>query len=554
MSNEAHKEFQEKMRLLTASFTEELPNKISEIETLWSKLQAEWDMGTLQKLHRSVHNLVGTGKTFGFPELSVEARTLEQILKSLMQKEVTADDLQSTMILRQVSELRRISVEKGSQSAEDIIPSASNENVFLPDSHTSNLVFVVDDDVEATQELALQLRYYGYEVEVFNHLDKFREAIKHKPNAIILMATEFPDDTMGGIHVMKEIQRELNQSARVIFISSHDDLTYRLGAVRAGSIAYFTKPINSTELIDQIDLITASQTQESFRVLIVDDSSTVLFYHAAILEQAGITVKTISEPLNIIEILLEFDPDLVLMDLYMPACNGVELAKVIRQMNSFVSTPIVYLSSENDFNTQLEAMSLCGDDFLVKPIDPQQLISAVTSRVSRARFLRSLMVHDGLTGLLNHTTLKEGLTREAVRAHRLDSPLSFAMIDIDFFKKVNDNYGHSAGDRVIKSLSRLLKQRLRGTDIIGRYGGEEFAVIMTDTDAAFAAKVIDEIRNVFSRLLHQSQDEEFYVTFSCGIADLAHFSEAASLSEAADKALYQAKQRGRNKVVVNTGD
>lgn len=554
MSNEAHKEFQEKMRLLTASFTEELPNKISEIETLWSKLQAEWDMGALQKLHRSVHNLVGAGKTFGFPELSVEARTLEQILKSLMQKEVTANDLQSNMILRQVSELRRISVEKGPQSTEDIIPSASNENVFLPDSHTSNLVFVVDDDVEAAQELMLQLRYYGYEVEVFNYLDKFREAIKHKPNAIILMATEFPDDTMGGIHVMKEIQRELNQSARVIFISSHDDLIYRLGAVRAGSIAYFTKPINSTELIDQIDLITASQTQESFRVLIVDDSSTVLFYHAAILEQAGITVKTISEPLNIIEILLEFDPDLVLMDLYMPACNGVELAKVIRQMSSFVSTPIVYLSSENDFNTQLEAMSLCGDDFLVKPIDPQQLISAVTSRVSRARFLRSLMVHDGLTGLLNHTTIKEGLTREVVRAHRLDSPLSFAMIDIDFFKKVNDNYGHSAGDRVIKSLSRLLKQRLRGTDIIGRYGGEEFAVIMTDTDAAFAAKVIDEIRNVFSRLLHQSQDEEFYVTFSCGIADLAHFSEAASLSEAADKALYQAKQRGRNKVVVNMGD
>ncbi|MEK7303113.1 MAG: response regulator, partial [Pseudomonadota bacterium] len=298
MSNEAQKEFQEKMRLLTASFTEELPNKISEIETLWSKLQAEWDMEALQKLHRSVHNLVGTGKTFGFPELSVEARTLEQILKNLMQKEVTADDLQSAMILQQVSELRRISVETGPKPTEDIIPAASNENVFLPDSHTSNLVFVVDDDVEAAQELALQLRYYGYEVEVFNHLDKFREAIKHKPNAIILMATEFPDDTMGGIHVMKETQRELNQSARVIFISSHDDLTYRLGAVRAGGIAYFTKPINSTELIDQIDLITASQTQESFRVLIVDDSSTVLFYHAAILEQAGITVKTISEPLN----------------------------------------------------------------------------------------------------------------------------------------------------------------------------------------------------------------------------------------------------------------
>jgi diguanylate cyclase (GGDEF)-like protein len=197
---------------------------------------------------------------------------------------------------------------------------------------------------------------------------------------------------------------------------------------------------------------------------------------------------------------------------------------------------------------------LCGDDFLVKPVVPRHLISAVTLRVMRARFLRALMVHDGLTGLLNHTAIKEELLREVVRSKRLNTPLSFAMMDIDFFKKVNDTYGHAAGDRVIKSLARLLKQRLRGTDIIGRYGGEEFAVIMNDTDAASAAKVIDEIHNVFSRLLHLSEENEFSVSFSCGIADLAHFPDAASLSEAADKALYQAKQRGRNKVVVNPGD
>jgi len=128
------------------------------------------------------------------------------------------------------------------------------------------------------------------------------------------------------------------------------------------------------------------------------------------------------------------------------------------------------------------------------------------------------------------------------------------MVDIDFIKKVNDLHGHAAGDRVIKSLARLLKQRLRGTDTVGRYGGEEFAVIMNDTDATSAAKVIDEIRHVFSRLLHLSQDEEFSVSFSCGIADLEHFPDAAKLSEAAEQALFHAKQRGRNKVVVNSGD
>jgi len=554
MENRVHNEFQEKMCLLVTSFAEELPERINEIEVIWNRLLNGWDEIVLQELHRAVHNLVGAGKTFGFPKLSVEAHTLEQILKSLMKKPASADELQLNRVLQQILELKKISADKESKVANDITQTIANEDAFFSNLHPSNLIFVVDDDIEAAQELALQLRYYGYEVEVFNHLDKFRTAIKDKPHAIVLMETEFPEDKMGGIHVMEEIQRELTQPAKVIFISVHDTMDYRLGAVRAGSVAYFTKPFNPVELIGQLDLVTASQIQESFRILIVDDNPTVLSYHAAILEQAGMAVKAVTESRNLIEILSDFNPDLILMDLYMPGCNGIELAKVIRQMDGFVSTPIVYLSSENDFNTQFEAMSLCGDDFLVRPIDPGHLVSAVTSRAMRARSLRSLMVHDGLTTLLNHTALKEELVREVVRSIRLDTPMSFALVDIDDFTKINNRYGHAAGDRVIKSLSRLLKQRLRGTDIVGRYGGEEFAVIMNDTDAASAARVIDEIRNVFSRVLHLSQDEEFSVTFSCGIADLANFPDAASLSEAADKALFQAKKRGRNKVVVNRDD
>lgn len=553
MITKEHKEFQERMRLLLAAFAQELPQRISEIAALWNKLRVEWDTKALQEMHRSVHHLVSNGKTFGYPELSAEARALEQTLKRMLAETIPADDALADHILQQIDTLKRVSNEQGSLAAENA-SLKHDENALLPDAAACNLIFVVEADTEAAQELALQLRYYGYEVEVFNHLDKFRTAIQQRPHAIILMDIEFPEDEMGGIAVMEQIQKELACPARVIFISTHDDMAYRLGAVRTGGVAYFTKPINSSELIDQLDLITASQIQDPFRVLIVDDSPTILSYHATILEQAGMLVKTVAEPLKLLGALNDFNPDLILMDLYMPGCNGVELARVIRQIDGFLSTPIVYLSSENDFNTQAEAMSLCGDDFLVKPIDAAHLVSAVTMRATRARFLRSLMIHDGLTGLLNHTAIKEELAREVIRSSRLNSPLSLAMVDIDFFKKVNDTYGHAAGDRVLKSLARLLKQRLRETDIVGRYGGEEFAVIMNDTDAASAAKVIDEIRMVFSRLLHLSHDQEFSVNFSCGIADLAHFSDAVSLSEAADKALYQAKQRGRNKVVVNSGD
>ncbi|MDE2387512.1 MAG: diguanylate cyclase [Betaproteobacteria bacterium] len=553
MITKEHKEFQDRMRSLLAAFAQELPQRVGEIETLWNKLRTERDTKALQEMHRSVHHLVSNGKTFGYPEISAEARALEQVLKRMLVETIPVDDTLANRILQQIDALKRVSNEQSSSSADNAAVT-HDENTFLPDAPASNLIFVVEADTEAAQELALQLRYYGYEVEVFNHLDKFRAAIQQRPHAIILMDIEFPEDEMGGILIMEQIQKELVCPVRVIFISTHDDMAYRLGAVRAGGVAYFTKPINSSELIDQLDLITASQIQDPFRVLIVDDSPTILSYHAAILEQAGMQVKAVAEPMNLLRALNDFNPDLILMDLYMPGCNGVELARIIRQIDGFLSTPIVYLSSENDFNTQAEAMSLCGDDFLVKPIDAAHLVSAVTMRATRARFLRSLMIHDGLTGLLNHTAIKEELAREVIRSSRLNSPLSLAMVDIDFFKKVNDTYGHAAGDRVLKSLARLLKQRLRETDVVGRYGGEEFAVIMNDTDAASAAKVIDEIRTVFSRLLHLSHDKEFSVNFSCGIADLAHFPDAASLSEAADKALYQAKQRGRNKVVVNSGD
>jgi PleD family two-component response regulator len=143
----------------------------------------------------------------------------------------------------------------------------------------------------------------------------------------------------------------------------------------------------------------------------------------------------------------------------MPGASGQEIAKVIRQQDAYLSIPIVFLSAESDIGRQREAMSLGGDEFLHKPIQPEHLVSAVRSRVIRYRALRALMVRDSLTGLLNHTSYKERLRAEVARAKRQNKMLSVAIIDIDHFKNVNDTYGHPAGDRVIKNLSRLLKQR-----------------------------------------------------------------------------------------------
>ena len=258
----------------------------------------------------------------------------------------------------------------------------------------------------------------------------------------------------------------------------------------------------------------------------------------------------VNNPREALAAIIKFNPDLILMDVYMPECNGQELAKIIRAMDTYVSIPIVYLSAETDLDKQMSAMRMGGDDFLTKPILAGHLISSVYTRAERMRIIRSYMDRDSLTSLLNHTKTREQLDIAMERARRQGGSLSFAMIDIDHFKEVNDLYGHPAGDRVIMSLARLLLQRLRKTDVVRRYGGEEFAVILNDTGASNAAKVLDAIRISFSRIRNEADGREFSVTFSCGVAAFSGQGDASILTSAADNALYEAKRGGRNRIVL----
>jgi diguanylate cyclase (GGDEF)-like protein len=320
--------------------------------------------------------------------------------------------------------------------------------------------------------------------------------------------------------------------------------------VRVGSDAYFVKPVNITDLAEKLDSLTTSKVTEPYKILVVDDELELARYHSLILQEAGMVTEIVNAPLRVFERLSEFGPDLILMDMYMPECDGMELAKTIRQLAAYFGIPIVFLSGETNVDKQLSAMIMGGDEFLTKPIKPEHLISSVIIRAERMRAMRSFMERDSLTGLLNHTRTKLGLDIALARAGRLITPTSFAMIDIDRFKLVNDTYGHPMGDRVIASLARLLQQRFRKTDIIGRYGGEEFAVVLTETDVHAAQKMLDKIRTSFSQIKFRHEDKEFSVTFSAGVAAFPEFGNTEFLSDAADKALYEAKRSGRNRVTI----
>jgi len=284
----------------------------------------------------------------------------------------------------------------------------------------------------------------------------------------------------------------------------------------------------------------------------VPDDEELAAHFGTILDQAGFDTRVVSDPMQAIDVLGDFAAELILMDLYMPDCNGTELAAVIRQEDAYVGVPIIYLSGETDLGTQIEAISEGGDEFLTKPIKPALLVAAVRARAQRARILGSYLKRDGLSGLLNHSSTKEALEVEMARARRRGAPLAFAMIDLDHFKQVNDSHGHPVGDRVIKSLARLLSQRLRKTDVVGRFGGEEFAIILPDTPLEDARRVLDELRESFAALSHQAESGQFRVSFSCGVAEMADTTRPGELIRNADAALYQAKNQGRNRVIAAT--
>ena len=412
----------------------------------------------------------------------------------------------------------------------------------------SKPVYIALEDHERARHVVRQLEFFSMSARAFSSGSEFRGAMQERHPAALVMDVDF-NGLGNGLKLAEQIQQGLDEKLPVIFFSHREtDTPMRLAAVRAGGLEFFTGALDASSLLEKIEILTRTAHYEPFRVLIIDDSRAQATHTERVLNNAGIITQTLNEPIQAISYLAEFQPDLIILDMYMPECMGTELAKVIRQHERYVSVPIIYLSAEDDLDKQLDAMNEGGDDFLTKPIKPSHLIATVRTRAERARHLKARIVRDSLTGLYIHTHSLQLLEDASSRARRDGQPLCFAMIDIDHFKKVNDTYGHPMGDRVIKSLALFLKQRLRKTDHIGRYGGEEFAVILPDTSVVHAVAVLDDIRQRFAEIRYPAQPTDLACTFSCGIAALTPGADTRKLTQQADEALYRAKHGGRNRV------
>ncbi|MEW5746602.1 MAG: diguanylate cyclase [Nitrospirota bacterium] len=552
---EPRRDIKEKMKLLRESYLRQLPERIEEMDACCGGLKKDpGDREIAKNLHRLAHSIKGSSASFGFGEVSAAALSLDKLLKPFVETGTQLAEGLLPDILGIIDRLKSAVELMNQRHLEEAAAIVSDQiRQEIAERAERRLVFIAEGDPSLLKELSEQIHQFGYDVAVFSRFDELSDAIGEKSPSAVVLDFELPEGVRSEPATVITIRNRLGNGIPAIFISERDDITARLQAVKAGSDAYFVKPVNITDLMDKLDSLTTSRVSEPYKILIVDDEPELAAYHALILQEAGMATEIVNEPLQVFERLFEFGPDLILMDMYMPECDGMELAKTIRQMGAYFSIPIVFLSGETNIDKQLSAMRMGGDEFLTKPIKPDHLISSVAIRAERMRTIRSFMERDSLTGLLNHTRTKLQLDIAVTRARRLGAHMAFAMIDIDRFKTVNDTYGHPTGDRVITGLSRLLQQRLRKTDIIGRYGGEEFAVVLNETNAHYAKKMLDELRTIFSQIKFRHQDKEFSVTFSAGVAVYPEFEDAETIGDAADKALYEAKRSGRNRVIIAPG-
>ncbi|HQT71957.1 MAG TPA: diguanylate cyclase, partial [Thiobacillus sp.] len=507
--------------------------------------EGESDRPVLDELHHRLHKLAGSGGTFGLAALSAGARTLEQRLNGWLAGSL--DELETQAHQLFASELAALDETVIETDIPAIVSRASSAGA-APGQSTR--VWLVEDDALLGQELVRQLESFNYAVRLFSRIDDAERAAQTECPDMLIMDVMFEQEGENATEVFALRPNLRALGCPLLFITSTDDFQSRVRAAQLGAQGYFLKPLDIPRLVSRMTQIFEQQRAPAQRVLIVDDDRDLAEHYRLALLAAGMEADVLQQPAAIMEKIAAFRPELVLMDMHMPDFSGPDLAGVIRQHDNWSSLPIVYLSAETDLDRQIEAMDRGADDFLTKPISDAQLVAAVRIRIERARHLDEQISRDSLTGLLKHASIKESAAIEVTRARRNGKPVSLAMLDIDHFKLVNDTYGHAVGDVVISSVAMLLRQSLRQSDIIGRYGGEEFVAVLPECDAGYAHLLMEGIRRRFASLHFSHEGKDFGCTLSVGLACSAAYpdSDGAALLVAADEALYVAKRGGRNQV------
>ena len=308
-----------------------------------------------------------------------------------------------------------------------------------------------------------------------------------------------------------------------------------------------------------------------FRILVVDDDVDSVDLLNRWLAMEGYDVSTAKDGAEALQRIAGERPDLVLLDLLIPPPEGLQVIRTVKRDRAMSTVPIVVMTVKRDVKTKIEALRTGADDYIVKPFHFDELDAVMRAslkkrylytsleRANRAlkdanEKLTKLSVTDDRTNLHNDRYLKRRLSEEFKRARRYDAPMTVMLLDLDHFKQVNDKYGHDCGDQVLAEFAKILVDNAREIDIVGRYGGEEFLIILPNTDGIRAAVVAERVRKAAEDHVYRYKEFLVRMTVSIGLASVpanASVHTEADLIRAADEALYRAKQTTRNKVILD---
>lgn len=377
-----------------AQYAAELPKKIGALESALRQLGGtggtSGQEAALSALAQA-HQLAGSGGTFGFPLVSQAAAGIENVLSLHAGAPGFPDETARAALGAGLQQLKAaLAAGQPATEAEASPPDADADVEGAAASRPARparLLHIIEPDQPAALQLAEQLNHSGYRSLIFEHPAASHLAAAQTAPAAVLANIAFSTDPLLARHTVAASSPDEHGRNRLIFMAGESDFQTRLQAVRAGAAGYFPQPLDVCAIAALLDQLTSAEPTRPYRVLLVEDDEELAVFYAGVLQSAGMETRIITEPHRVMAALPEFQPDLITCDLYMPQCNGIELATLIRQQPEFVRIPIVFLSAETSLDKQAQALGQGGDDFIIKPVTPAALVSAAQSRARRYRNL-----------------------------------------------------------------------------------------------------------------------------------------------------------------------
>ncbi len=452
-------------------------------------------------------------------------------------------------------------------------------------------VLVVDDVLPNVKLLAAKLTREYFDVITASNGPEALEMVRRESPDIVLLDVMMPG--MDGFEVCEKIRSDpATMHIPVVMVTALSDGADRVRGLEAGADDFLTKPVNDVALFARVRSLVRlkmmmdewrlrettsgqfgvieptgtlrSESFESARVLVLEDSLLDLEKIAETLQRDHGHVMSAGTCATALERALGDDLDLVVISLTLMNEDGLRLCSQLRSHERTRQVPILLVVEEGDLNRIAKGLELGANDYVIKPIDRNELLARARTQIRRKRYqerLRanyehslSMALTDSLTGVFNRRYINAHLPRLLERAIDGHKPVAVLLFDIDHFKVVNDSYGHTVGDEVLKEVSHRASRNLRTFDLVARLGGEEFVVILPDTDAEAALTVAERLRTRIADTLFKVTADvgEIPVTVSIGVAVGGRLGDTAEgLIRRADEALYEAKRAGRNCTVAD---